>query len=244
MKSKYFIYLCTTIIIFSAQALFANQSNPRFKAVQKYLLEGSDYPEVFKDKSYHLQIRGLAIGDLDRDGQDEVVLQFHPHYLQSPTVVIYRVDKDMKVTRVIEGLAPGPLLKQSNEYLDSHILGLGVDFEVKAKNKNQTPESLKKAAIEATMKSFSSTVEYADWIHADYRSGKGTYIDMTHAKVPNGERNCEHFEFSEVDTIKIDKYKDEKNNSLFVKVGKHVYLYTIDKFLDNGLMDKSFKQLW
>ena len=100
---------------------------PRFQAAMDYLLE-KDYPELFGEKSYRIRPTGFDIGDLDGDGVDEVVVSFYPHYRQSPTVVIFKVDDKMNVTRVIEGLAPGRLIPVTGEYLDSHSLGQAADM--------------------------------------------------------------------------------------------------------------------
>src|SRR5690242_5459319 len=90
---------------------------PAISAVQKYVLE-KDYPEVFAGKNYRAKVEGSVIEDLDGDGQSEVIFHFMPHYRQSPTIVIYRITKDLAVTRVTEGLAPGPLHAITDDFLD------------------------------------------------------------------------------------------------------------------------------
>jgi hypothetical protein len=215
--------------------------DPRFKAVQDYLLQGDDYPELFDDKPYRMKVTGLAIGDLDGDGQAEVVLSFKPHYRQSPSIIIFRVDKDMRVTRVVEGLAPGPLVPVSGDYLDSHTLGEAVDLEFQTKGKVKSGAQARKDFINTALKNFGGVVAYKNWFHVDRRSGRKMLIDMGQAKVPHEKHNCEGFEFSTVDTIEIATKKDESGNYLLALVGDKFYAYKIHKFLDNGLMDKSLE---
>lgn len=236
---KAFLQL-TFILAISINLTYAEESDPRVKAVQNYILKGDDYPEVFKDKEYKMKIQGLAVGDLDMDGVDEVVLHIKPHYLQSPTIIIYHVDKNLKVTRSIEGLAPGPLKEISGDHLDSHTFGYGADLEIESKNKKHSDdESFTKAALEH----MGAVVRYNGWYHIDGRSGKKTYIDMRHVEVPEDRHTCAHFEFSEVDVIKIMGRKDDQRNYLLVKVGKTIYTYRFDRFLDNGLIEKEVSTL-
>ena len=46
------------------------------------------------------------------------------------TIVFYRIAENLEVSRVIEGLAPGPLQPLSGEYLDSHTLGAAADLDL------------------------------------------------------------------------------------------------------------------
>ena len=48
-KYKYLAILFFILIHFYC---FADTSNPRFKAVQNYILDGEDYQELCKDKPY------------------------------------------------------------------------------------------------------------------------------------------------------------------------------------------------
>ncbi|MGB7904594.1 MAG: hypothetical protein WCF43_07875, partial [Steroidobacteraceae bacterium] len=83
----------TTTFLFALLFSAATQAlPPEAEAVQKYILE-NDYPERFKDTTYRTRIEDLLIVDVDGDGAKEVVVSFHPHYRQSPTVVIYRLDE-------------------------------------------------------------------------------------------------------------------------------------------------------
>lgn len=225
------------IIILSIVSFYAfsnDASDPRFKAVQKYLVGGEDYPELFNDKSYRIQVNGIAIGDLDADGEAEVVMMVKPHYRQSPTIIIFRVDSAMNVTRVIEGLAPGPVREISGDYIDSHTLGLGVDYTAKAKNGEKLDSS---SMVTALLQSFGNGVEYKNWFHADQRSGKKMYIDMKHIENENAGKNCAEFEFSEVKSIRIEE-RNGDGNFLIAYVGKNLYVYKIKNFLGNGLIEK------
>ena len=242
MQYRLAIFLASLFLFNNAMtaAEAADVADPRFMAVQKYIMNGDDYPEVFNGKEYRLKVEGIAIGDLDMDGEAEVVLQVKPHYLQSPTIIIYRVDKNMNVTRIIEGLAPGPLQPFSGDYIDSHTLGLGVDFAVQFKDKNVMQ---KNELVALAMKDFGGVVQYDGWFHADNRAGYKIYIDMSHVKTPHDQHNCMNFEFSTVEYIQIMAKKAENRNYLLVSVGDSIYQYKINKFLDNGLIDKEMEIL-
>lgn len=239
--NKYIWLLLFLLLPLSVFAENSDTESPRFKAVESYLLDKEDYPELFKDNPYRLKVTGLAIGDLDDDGQDEVVLQMKPHYRQSPTIVIFRVDDDMKVTRVIEGLAPGPLLPISDEYLDSHTLGMAVDMEI-SQNDGEMIKT-KKPMIDILLKNFGGVVEYKNWFHTDARSGRKMYIDMRHLDVPENKLSCADFEYSTVKLISIVKKNGVNGNLLSAYVDDKLYVYKINKFKDNGLMEKSLEIL-
>ncbi|MCK7509606.1 MAG: hypothetical protein MZV70_39895 [Desulfobacterales bacterium] len=117
-----------TALCLAATAMAA-EPPPRIKAVQQYLLE-QDYPELFGDTPYRIKAEDVVEGDLDGDGVDEVVMLMRPHFRQSPTIVIFQVSKNLRVRRVKEGLAPGPLQPLSGDFLDSHTLGMGVDVTI------------------------------------------------------------------------------------------------------------------
>ncbi len=192
-KNKLNIIKYTLLVLLLAiqTPSFSNSTNPRFKAVQDYLLNGEDYLELFKDEPYRIQVNGVAIGDLNSDAEDEVVLMIKPHYLQSPTIIIFQVDDEMNVSRVVEGLAPGPLQPISGEYLDSHTLGQAVDFNFeKEGRKVERNEKL----VDDIINQFGGVVEYENWFHTDGRSGTKMYIDMRHVKVPENMNHCEYFD--------------------------------------------------
>jgi len=208
------------------------------EAVRRFALE-KDYPELFGDKPYRTKIENAIMADLDGDGRPEVIVHFTPHYRQSAPIVIYRVDKDLQVTRVKEGLAPGPLVPVTGTYLDSHTIGMGVDFTVDFK---PGEEAARKKAAEAGAQKFGGFVDYKTFFHADSRSGNGAYIDMTHVDVPKGQPNCEAFEFSRVAQIIAGRLSPESNRTyLAALVGREIWLYRIEEFLPNGLLKKTIQ---
>src|SRR5215469_7302763 len=117
------------LLIFRLKPGYAQDSDARLKAVQTSILE-KDYPEVFANSPYKTRVQAVLEADVDNDGKREVIVLFSPHFRQSASILIYKVDSDLKVSRVTEGLAPGPLQAISGEYLDSHESGNAVDFEI------------------------------------------------------------------------------------------------------------------
>ena len=205
--------------------------------VRDHILK-NDYPELFGDKSYRIAIDSFKIIDFGNDGIKEVVVLYRPHYLQSPTIVIYQILKDGTVKRVREALAPGPLVKRGDYFLDSHSLGQAVDFT--AGNKPLPIEDGRKMAVTASDKSgFGLVVHYSDFFHADSRSGESTYIDMAHVEKFTHSKNCSEFEFSRVDAISVGTHKKDKNVGFIAAiVGKQIYLYEIRAIMPDGFLDK------
>lgn len=204
---------------------------PQVDAVRRYLLN-EDYPELFKDKAYRIRVEDAIVADLDSNGAAEVVILTNPHYRQSPTIVIFQLDKELKARRVFEGLAPGPLVPVTGQYLDSHTLGMAVDMTATAKPgaKPIDPRHLIEAALKSRLRGL---VQYRNFFHADGREGRGTYVDMTHVDVPGGETNCAQFEFSRVTSIAIGAvWSIDPALHLAASVANQIYIYRIHKIDD------------
>ncbi len=213
----------------------AGELPPKVAAVQKYLLE-QEYPEVFGDKHYRIKVEDALVADVDDDGISEVILRVKPHYRQSPTVVLFKVSKDLKVKRVVEGLAPGPLVPVTGDYLDSHTLGMAADLTVQGAEKD--PKK-RKQAVAIALKEMGGVVEYANFIHTDGRKGKApVYIDMSHLKAPK-DATCENFEFSTVDALQVAAKDDGSGNYLVALVGSELYMYKIKKITPDGFLQKT-----
>lgn len=216
----------------------ARELPPEVRTVQQYIMaEGqSDYPELFGDRAYRTRIEDVLVTDLDGDGEKDVVLQFQPHYRQSPTIVIYRVSVGGKVTRMTEGLAPGPLVPISGDYLDSHALGMAVDFEIGGK---QQDAEAREGLVRTSLDRKASIVAYRTFFHMDMREGYGTYIDMSHFEEVPGGKNCEGFEFSAVDRLTAGRLKGGgKHNYLVAQVGEVLYVYRIEGHTPDGRLKK------
>lgn len=232
MRAMLFAFMAITS---AATAAAGQDIPPQVAAAQKYILD-KDYPEVFGDARYKTKVQHVVIADLDGDGQAEVIFHYMPHYRQSPPIVIYRVSSDMSVTRVKEGLAPGPLVPLTGDYLDSHTLGEAVDLDLGAQ---QSDAAVRRKFAESALQDFGSVVEYAKFFHMDHRAGTGTYIDMTGVANPPQSKTCEDFEFAPVRQISAGTVSAIAGGNLLAAwtEGK-VYLYRIKAFLPSGLLDK------
>ena len=198
----------------------------------------NDYPELFGDEPYRIAINGFEIIDFGNDGLKEVVILFSPHYLQSPTIVIYQIQKDGTVKRVTEALAPGPILKRDAYFIYCHSAVQGVDFTVGDKPLS-TEEGRKIVKTSSEKSGFGMIVQYSDFFHADVRSGAATYIDMTHLEPFTNSKNCSEFEFSRVDEISVGHQKKDKNIGIIAaSVGSQIYLYEISAIRKDGFLDK------
>lgn len=216
---------------------YAADLSPKIEAVKQYLLK-DDYPELFGDKPYRTRVNNAIVADLDDDGEDEVILHVTPHYLQSPTLVIFKVSKSLQVTRVIEGLAPGPLVVPSSDFIDSHTLGEGIDLTL---GKDQSNPAKRKTFAKLTLEEMGGVVEYVNFIHMDGRKGKGSYVDMTNLAKPPSKDNCEAFEFSMPDEVTVRPKNDGRGNYLLARVGGAMYAYKIHKIRDDGFLEKTLK---
>lgn len=225
----------TVLGFFVAGAATADELPPKVALVQKYLLE-EDYPEVFGEQHYRIEVEDAVVADVDDDGSEEVILVVKPHYRQSPTVVLFTISKEGRVKRVIEGLAPGPLVPVSGDFLDSHAQGMGVDFMLQGVK--EAPDK-RDAFLPIALKNMGGVVEYANFLHSDGRKGRApVYIDMRHVSAP--EPTCEAFEFSPVDAIQVASRDDGSGNYLLALVGKELYVYKI-KIRSDGLLEKKLE---
>lgn len=232
-----FVSISAVLIAFLPVTLVAEQtaSPSKVEAVRQHIL-GSDYPELFGDNSYETQVVNVVVADFDNDGSSDVIVHFTPHFRQSAPIILYNVSDDLEVTRVVEGIAPGLLQEFSGELLDSHPLGMAVDFSIPGEESNS---SAHKKMINSGISSFGGFVAYRDFFHADSRDGSSYFIDMTHILDIPDSRTCESFEFSQVRQLAVGPLAGESENYLAAWVGDEIWIYRIESVSDDGLLEKN-----
>src|SRR5258706_2847292 len=230
---------CVAVICRNAMA---KALPPEIDAVRKFLLE-REYPDLF-DKPSRTKIENALLADLDGDGALEVVLHVMPHYRQSATIVVFRLDKELAVTRVKEGLAPGPLVPLSGAFLDSHSIGYAVDLTLKGTPEKPLSAEQRDKFIDIALKKFVGVVEYPTFIHADSRRGAAAYVDMRHVSNPPSKLTCSDFEFSKVDSVVAGTTPSSGRKELLAAlVAESIYIYRVTSFLSSGLIEKNVSVL-
>ncbi len=170
----------------------------------------------------------------------EVVLHVMPHYRQSATIVIFRVDKELVVTRVKEGLAPGPLVPLSGTFLDSHSTGHAVDLTLKGTLEKSLSAEQRDEFMDRLLKQSGGIVEYPTFIHVDSRRGATAYVDMRKVSIQPSMLTCSDFEFSRVDRVVAGTTPNSGRKELLAAlVAESIYIYRITSFLSSGLIDKN-----
>ena len=225
-----------TVLLMLCGTSYASDYSKEVAALKKHIVE-NDYPELFDDNTYRVSIENVLFEDIDDNGDIEAIVHFKPHYRQSPTIVFYKLDKELNVSRFTESLAPGALTKLGDYYLDSHVLGQGVDFSVGEDNSKGVSKDIVSVALKQA--DFGSLVLYPDFIHADGRKSHGvpTFIDLSYLKPIEPINNCEDFEFHELNQIKSGTINNKKH--LAAWVGEEIYFYRISKFNESGYLDKN-----
>jgi len=237
--TSYAVTICLAVALsipLSAQNTTPENHPTQVKAVVDYLLK-VEYPEVYKKQPYRIRMQGFALGDVDGDGITEVFLLVDPHYQQTPSILIYRVGKDGTVRKLIEGLAPGPLIQPNGDRIDAHSLGLAFDATV---GKENNPMAFRKLVL-STMKGETgcTMVLYPKFFHVDMPDHSRTFIDMTDRKEIKGLDTCEDIQFSKPSDIEVGKLKGVPGNPrLAVLVGRQCYLYRFTKITTEGFLEK------
>jgi hypothetical protein len=228
-------YLLSFLVLYSVFVSAEDRTRSQVESLKNHILN-SDYPEVFDDKVYRVGIENVVFDDIDSNGKLEAIVHYKPHYRQSPTIVLYQFNTSGKIDRFMEALAPGALVKLGDYYLDSHSLGQGVDFTVQ----NEGEKGVLRKVIETAIKkpSFGNFVLYPDFIHADGRKSNGipTFIDLSYLKPLESLKNCESFEFHELNQIATGDISGQKYLSAWV--GEEIYFYKINEFMNSGFLDK------
>ena len=207
------------------------------KLVFDYLIK-KDYPELFGEQAFQFRPIDWQIIDIDNDGEKEVFLQTFPHYRQSPTISIFKIDKNEGVTRIIEGFAPGHLVKLNKEddYFDAHSTGTAIDMQLSSK----APDKFRKFS-ESFLSCGMSVILFKNFIHSDKREGNGIFIDLMYLDDYADENSCANFQFEKPDQIIAGKIKNQDKKYFIAKVDKELFCYKIKGFVDSKFVDKEIK---
>lgn len=226
-----------------AAPILAYAGKPTDSKVMREIIDyfiNQEYPEVINGKRYKVKAKGVVTGDINGDGREEVFLALRPHYRQMPSIIIFTRNKNRKLHRVKEGLAPGPLMPITGDYIDSHVLRYGIDITVK-QNRNGEPPPAREIA-EIGMQQKMHVVVYKKFNHMTLYEDNGGYIDMTHQNKYLDQESCGKFEFADLDGMKIGRLSNGgKRNYLVTVAANELNFYRIDGFTNNGFLEK---QLW
>ncbi|GAA6134941.1 hypothetical protein NBRC116188_17310 [Oceaniserpentilla sp. 4NH20-0058] len=204
--------------------------------VQDYILN-TEYPEVFNEEKYRISVSNFKIIDLDFDNQNDVVVSYKPHYTQSPTIVLFKIDENKKVTRVTEGFAPGPLVQRGDYFLDPHSTDKAIDIQVKEEKKDSLI-----GAISLKSTKFTMAIDYPNFTHLDMREGFKSYINLTHVNEFVTESNCYQFEFSYIENMFVGYIEGEKKEPFISSIiGEKMYTYIIHNIDKEGFINKSIE---
>lgn len=221
----------------------AATSAARVQAIRRLLLN-EDYPEHFANHTYHVRIDSVVLADVDGDGVEEAVVVFGPQFRQSPTVALFRLKQKggrYQASRVLEGLAPGPLRPLSGRFHDSHALGQAEDMRLPPRA-DASPAFAIELLAAASQAGWRGLVQYRSFVHADLRAGSASYVDMTHAQVPGDGLHCANFEFSLVNELAVGAARPGDPGLLIAaRVHEEITLYRITKIDERGLLTK---QAW
>ncbi len=141
--------------------------------------------------------------DLDGDGTNEIAAALRPAFRQTPTLIFFRRTADGTLSRIVEGLAPGPLTPLSGRLKDSHTQRVGVDM-----TPDPGPKPLDTLAfVRIAMAQKFSVVVYRTFFHMDMRNGTHFLIRETNAMLPHpDDQTCEGFQFSPIEGMAYGTY--------------------------------------
>ena len=215
-------------------------------AVRRYLAD-VEPPERFGDEQLPVRVRGFAVWDLDGDGTPEVVLWTDPYYRQSPTITLFSVAAGGKVRRLLEGLAPGPLVPATLDRRDPHVAGQGADVVDRtalaagtdAPVDRQRADAFGRDAASAAHKRGLHVVRYPLFVHTDGRKDIG-YVDLSQEPSTFATAtSCAGFDFVPVEDVALGTLGgDPGGRYVAVTAGGRLDLYRIDRILRDGTLQK------
>jgi hypothetical protein len=221
---------------------------PELTAVRRYLAD-EEPPERFGSERLPVRIRGFAVWDLSGDGTSEVVLWTDPYYRQSPSITLYSVTGAGKVRRLVEGLAPGPLVPATGGRRDPHERGLGADIvdrqgeELRAAGTpptRQESDAFGGTAVAAALRGAMHAVQYQRFVHTDGRIGTGSYVDQSQERGALADgTSCRAFDFAPVEDVAVGTLGgDASGRYVAATAGGRLDLYRIDHIQDDGTLVK------
>ncbi len=202
--------------------------------VLNYLMK-YDYPEVINGEHLHIRPVRWGIFDVDNDGFTEVFLQLLPYYLQSPTILVFKIIEGDSVIRITEALSPGRIVPvyDKKRFISTHSLGVAVDMQLA----DNGPEKLI-ALANASMKFGMSVTLFKNFIHTDKRDSKPYFVDVSYLQYFSKENSCTDLMIAIPESIITGKVKGRKNNVFLAYSAGEIFCYEILGIKENKFIEK------
>ncbi|MFC6998549.1 hypothetical protein [Rufibacter roseus] len=233
---KYSTKISLFLLCFFAANLGYAQADIEIPPKVAEVLEFLQNKEATKAKGEVQKIRPVSwqVFDIDKDGKEEVFLQFVPLYAQSPTISIFQRTKDGTITKLLEGLAPGKIvgLTGNDNFLDTHTSGTAKDIPLSSET-----SARHKALADSAHRFGLHVVLFKNYAHTDTRRTLNSLVDLTHLDTDRTE--CGDFKFPQPDQIAAGKMAGQKYNFFVAKVDDQLYCYEIRRFSKRGFIEKT-----
>lgn len=158
--------------------------------------------EAMRPLRPQVSVKDIRLLDIDGDGRPEAFVWIQPRARQTPTILVYTYDSSQGAHRLLEGLVPGRLQPVTDDLVDDHTLGIGMDFVAGSDSQPGDYDRLASIAADSGM----SLVRYATFLHVDVREGFVDFVDLADRALPTTDtKTCADFEFSPVEAIAVGR---------------------------------------